>query len=74
VLTHNGLRSASSACRPAGTESGSIVWHDICDPKADELDGLAERYRLHTVHIKECREAGQRAKGEVGDIYLFIVL
>jgi magnesium transporter len=75
MLTHNSVRSlASSACRPAETESGSIVWHDICDPKTDELDRLAERYRLHLVHVKDCRTAGQRAKVEVGDRYLFIVL
>jgi len=75
VVTDNRVRSmASSGCRPEDTESASIVWHDICDPKTDELDGLAERYRLHPVHIKECRAAGQRAKVEVGDRYLFIVL
>lgn len=75
MLTHNSVRSlASSACRPGETESGSLVWHDIGDPKTDELDRLAERYRLHPVHVKECRTAGQRAKVEAGDRYLFIVL
>jgi magnesium transporter len=51
-----------------------MVWHDISDPNGSELDQLAERYKLHPLHIEDCRGAGQRAKVEVADHYLFIVL
>jgi magnesium transporter len=55
-------------------EITSVVWHDISDPNAAELDELAARYKLHAVHIKGCRTVGQRAKVEAADQYLFIVL
>ena len=51
-----------------------MIWHDISDPKARELDQLAERYRLHPVYVKDCRGSGQRAKVEATEQYLFIVL
>jgi magnesium transporter len=55
-------------------EIPSVVWHDIPDPNAPELDELAERYKLHAVHVQGCRTVGQRAKVEAADHYLFIVL
>jgi magnesium transporter len=51
-----------------------MLWHDISDPQAPELDQLAEKYRLHAVHVTDCRAAAQRAKVEAADHYLFIVL
>lgn len=51
-----------------------MAWHDISDPNAAELDELAERYKLHAMHVKGCRTAGQRARVEATDHYLFIVL
>ena len=51
-----------------------MEWHEIHDPTQPELDGLAERYRLHPLHIEDCRHRNQRAKVESGDGYLFIVL
>jgi magnesium transporter len=51
-----------------------MLWHAISDPQAPELDQLAEKYRLHAVHVTDCRAAAQRAKVEAADHYLFIVL
>lgn len=49
-------------------------WHEIRDPQDPELDRLAERYRLHPLHIEDCRHRGQSAKVEESRAYLFAVL
>lgn len=49
------------------------TWHDIRDPNSSELDQLAERYRLHPLHIEDCRHRNQSAKIEEGQGYLFTV-
>jgi magnesium transporter len=49
-------------------------WHQVCDPQDPELDRLAERYRLHPLHIEDCRHRGQSAKVEESRGYLFAVL
>jgi magnesium transporter len=51
-----------------------MEWHNITDPDGPELDRLAERYKLHPLHIEDCRHHGQRAKVEEGQDYLFTVL
>src|SRR4051812_42179028 len=51
-----------------------MEWHNITDPASPELDRLAERYRLHPLHIEDCRHRNQSAKIEEGDGYLFTVL
>lgn len=51
-----------------------MEWHNIFDPASPELDQLAERYKLHPLHIEDCRHRGQRAKIEEGQSYLFTVL
>ena len=48
-------------------------WHNIADPKDAELDRLAEKYRLHPLHIEDCRHGNQSAKVEEGSGYLFAV-
>ena len=48
-------------------------WHNIADPKDAELDRLAEHYRLHPLHIEDCRHGNQSAKVEEGSGYLFAV-
>jgi len=54
----------------------SVIWHDLRDPNDNdtELDVLAERFRLHPLHIEDCRHRGQRAKVEEGADYIFVVL
>jgi len=49
-------------------------WHEIRDPEDPELDRLAERYRLHPLHIEDCRHRNQSAKVEESRGYLFAVL
>jgi len=49
-------------------------WHEIRDPQDAELDRLAERYRLHPLHIEDCRHRHQSAKVEESRGYLFAVL
>ena len=51
-----------------------MAWHEIRDPNDAELDGLAERYRLHPLHIEDCRHRHQSAKVEESRGYLFAVL
>lgn len=49
-------------------------WHEIRDPQDKELDRLAERYRLHPLHIEDCRHRNESAKVEESGGYLFEVL
>ncbi len=51
-----------------------MEWHNVLDPSGPELDQLAERYKLHPLHIEDCRHRDQRAKMEEGESYLFTVL
>ena len=51
-----------------------MQWYNILDPDGPELDRLAERYKLHPLHIEDCRHRNQRAKIEEGQGYLFTVL
>ena len=51
-----------------------MEWHDLRDPNDPELDRLAERHRLHSLHIEDCRHRGQNAKIEEEENYLFAVL
>ncbi len=51
-----------------------MEWHDLRDPHDAELDRLAERYQLHSLHIEDCRHGGQNAKVEEQEHYLFVVL
>ncbi|MGH9785499.1 MAG: magnesium transporter CorA family protein [Terriglobia bacterium] len=44
------------------------------DPRDTALDRLAERYRLHALHIEDCRHSGQNAKIEEQEHYFFVVL
>ena len=52
----------------------SVIWHDLRDPNDPELDVLAERFRLHPLHVEDCRHGNQRAKVEDGADYIFVVL
>lgn len=51
-----------------------MIWHDLRDPNDSELDALAERFRLHPLHIEDCRHGKQRVKVEEGADYIFVVL
>ena len=49
-------------------------WHDVRDPQSAELDELARQYKLHPLHIEDCRHRNQNAKVEFEHPYLFVVL
>lgn len=49
-------------------------WIDIRDPADPRLDELAAKYRLHPLHIEDCRHRNQNAKLEPQDGYIFVVL
>jgi len=51
-----------------------VKWHDIVDPQDPELDRLAAEYKIHPLHIEDCRNRDQRAKVEENDGYIFAVL
>ncbi len=51
-----------------------MEWHEIRDPQDPELDRLATKYRLHPLHIEDCRHRNQNAKVEESRGYLFTVL
>jgi magnesium transporter len=51
-----------------------MEWHKVLDPAGPQLDQLAERYKLHALHVEDCRHRGQRAKIEESQGYLFTVL
>lgn len=51
-----------------------MEWHDIADPAERKLDDLAANYRIHPLHVEDCRQAGQRAKLAKGEDYLFVSL
>lgn len=50
------------------------TWHQIEDPSDRRLDELAAQYKLHSLHIEDCRHRNQNAKVEAQDGYLFVVL
>ena len=51
-----------------------MEWHNILNANDPELDRLAERYKLHPLHIEDCRHRDQNAKIEEGETYIFTVL
>jgi magnesium transporter len=50
------------------------TWYDIRDPQDPQLDELAAKYKLHALHIEDCRHRNQNAKVEPQDGYIFVVL
>jgi magnesium transporter len=51
-----------------------MKWHDIRNPKDPLLDELAAAYKLHPLHLEDCRNRNQAAKVEAQNGYLFIVV
>lgn len=52
----------------------NLMWFDLTDPDAPELDELAQRYGLHELQIEDCRHRPQRPKTEVHGHYNFAIL
>jgi magnesium transporter len=58
-----------------GTNHGlPTEWYDLRDANDPRLDQLAERFKLHPLHIEDCRHRGQNAKVEESSDYVFVVL
>jgi magnesium transporter len=58
-----------------GTNHGlPTEWYDLRDANDPRLDQLAERFKLHPLHIEDCRHRGQNAKVEESGDYVFVVL
>ena len=51
-----------------------VPWYDISDPASPTLDELASKYQIHELQVEDCRHAGQRAKTEEYEHYIFTVL
>src|SRR4051812_22936742 len=51
-----------------------MEWHRITDPNDPELDRLAAAFKLHPLHIEDCRHRDETAKIEEQPNYLFVVL
>lgn len=49
-------------------------WHALHEGEQAKLAELADRYKLHPLHLEDCQHGGQTAKLEDGDDYLFAVL
>jgi magnesium transporter len=55
-------------------ERGGFVWLGLYEPTAEELDAIAQQYRLHPLAVEDAVEAHQRPKLENYDEALFMVL
>jgi magnesium transporter len=51
-----------------------MQWHDIASVDSARLDELAATYGLHSLHVEDCRNRGQRTKADDGETYIFIIL
>jgi magnesium transporter len=51
-----------------------LTWYALDDPNDPKLDELATQYRLHPLHIEDCRSHNERVKSEETDEYLFYIL
>lgn len=51
-----------------------MSWSDISPATDERLDELARSHGFHPLHVEDCRSDLQRAKVELGDGYLFVVL
>ena len=51
-----------------------MIWHDLRNSNDPELQVLAEKFRLHPLHVEDCLHGKQRAKVEEGADYIFVVL
>jgi magnesium transporter len=49
-------------------------WYDIRNPDDPLLDELAAKYKLHPLHVEDCRHRNQSAKVEPQDGYIFVVM
>ncbi len=58
----------------AGLDAEDFIWLGVVDPTADELEHLAERFRLHPLAVEDALKAHQRPKLEVFEKFMFLVV
>lgn len=58
----------------ASAVDGNFVWIGLHDPTSEEFDDVSRRFRLHELAVEDAIKAHQRAKLEVYDDTVFIVL
>ncbi len=51
-----------------------MPWYTLEDPQDPRLDQLAAEFKLHPLHIEDCRSNNERLKAEGTDDYLFLIL
>ncbi len=51
-----------------------MAWYQLESRDSSELDKLAMEYKLHPVHVEDCRTHEGRVKVDVMPDYLFITL
>jgi magnesium transporter len=51
-----------------------LAWYQLESKDTSELDKLAEQYKLHPVHIEDCRTHEGRIKVDLMPDYLFVTL
>ncbi|WP_392507696.1 magnesium/cobalt transporter CorA [Naumannella halotolerans] len=64
-------RDDVAAVRAAGTESGDFTWVGLYEPPSEELEKVAEVFKLHPLAVEDALSAHQRPKLEqFGDVLL----
>ncbi|AXC14740.1 Magnesium and cobalt transport protein CorA [Acidisarcina polymorpha] len=51
-----------------------MAWYQLEANDSEQLDELAEKYKLHSLHVEDCRNAEGRIKAEETPDYLFVIL
>jgi magnesium transporter len=51
-----------------------LAWYQLETRDNSQLDELAERYKLHPVHVEDCRDHAGRIKIDMMPDYLFVTL
>ncbi len=52
----------------------NLAWYQLETRDSSQLDELAEQYKLHPVHIEDCRDHSGRIKIDMMPDYLFVTL
>jgi magnesium transporter len=79
ALYHNGVREVvaenfSAALATARSQEHSFIWIGLHDPTQEELDKVADEFKLHKLAVEDALKAHQRPKVEEYDDSKFVVL
>ena len=65
---------SARALAAAVADGESYVWIDLADPNHDELSRIAELLHIHPLVVEDIVERNQRAKVELSDDYVHLVM